>query len=56
MLDRIILVGLRTLEIMFFVGAVGCVITIVASWVQIFAEGFNDDKSSQTDSSRITDK
>ncbi|HEY2472883.1 MAG TPA: hypothetical protein VGI45_34180 [Terracidiphilus sp.] len=43
MLDNLIPIAFRVLETMFFVGAVGCVLTVAVSWIEIFAEGFSED-------------
>lgn len=41
-LDHLIVWGFRTLEVMFFVGLIGCLFTVIISWVSIFKEGFTD--------------
>jgi hypothetical protein len=46
MLDKMIRLAFQILEIMFFTGAIGCVLTILVAWIEIFAEGFTDDKPS----------
>jgi hypothetical protein len=34
----------HVLVVMFFTGMVGCVLTIIVSWVEIFHDGFTDDE------------
>jgi len=43
MLDRLIPLAFRALDVMFFVGAAGCILTILVSWIEIFFEGFSED-------------
>jgi hypothetical protein len=45
-LDTLILLAFRALNVMFFVGAAGCVLTILVSWIEIFFEGFSEDQPS----------
>jgi|GEM_PF-3555934 len=35
--------GMYVLEVMFFVGLVGCASAIVLSWIDILKDGFTDD-------------
>jgi hypothetical protein len=35
--------ALRVLEVMFFVGLVGCAAGIVMSWIDILKDGFTDE-------------
>jgi hypothetical protein len=42
MWDKFIPLAFRILEVMFFTGAIGCVLTILIAWVEIFADGFSD--------------
>jgi hypothetical protein len=44
MADRILGFAARVLEVMFFTGLVGCVLTIIVSWVEIFSDGFSKDE------------
>jgi hypothetical protein len=34
----------HVLVVMFFIGLVGCVMTIIVSWVEIFSDAFTDDE------------
>jgi hypothetical protein len=43
-MDNFILGAFRVLEVMFFVGATGCVLAILVSWVEIFSDGFSNDE------------
>ena len=43
MLDTLIPIAFRVLDVMFFVGAAGCVLTILVSWIEIVSEGFSED-------------
>jgi hypothetical protein len=36
--------GISVLEVMFFVGAAGCVVTILVPWLEIFVESFSEDR------------
>jgi hypothetical protein len=42
MLDKLIPLAFRILEVMFFTGAIGCVLTILVAWIDILADGFSD--------------
>ncbi len=42
MIDRSMILLFRALEVMFFVGLVGCSFVVVTSWITIFKEGFSD--------------
>ena len=42
MLDKLIPFAFRILEVMFFTGATGCVLTILTAWVEMVADGFSD--------------
>ena len=33
---------MRTVEIMFFTGLIGCVFVVIISWISIFKEVFSD--------------
>ena len=44
MADRIFEFVARVLEVMFFTGLVGCVLTIIVSWVEICSDGFSKDE------------
>ena len=44
MADRIFEFVAHVLEVMFFTGLIGCVLTIIVSWVEIFSDGFSDDE------------
>ena len=46
MLDALIPLGFRALEVMFFIGGAGCVLTILVSWIEICFEGFSEDHPS----------
>jgi hypothetical protein len=46
MAERIIQFAAHVLEVMFFTGLIGCVLMIIASWVDICADGFTDDEIS----------
>lgn len=47
MLDKLIPLAFRILEVIFFTGAIGCVVTILVAWVEIFVDGFSDVFSDQ---------
>jgi hypothetical protein len=40
--DKLILMGFRVLEVMFFCGLIGCAGVVVVSWISIFKSGFSD--------------
>jgi hypothetical protein len=42
MLDKLIPLAFRILEVMVFIGAIGCVLTILIAWVEIVADSFSD--------------
>ena len=37
------LYAMRTVEVLFFTGLIGCGFVVLISWVSIFAEGFKRD-------------
>jgi hypothetical protein len=43
MMDRIIFVLSRVIEIAFFTGLFGCALVVTVSWVSIFRDGFTRD-------------
>jgi hypothetical protein len=42
MVERLMVIGARVLEVMFFTGVIGCTLTIVVSWAEISADGFSE--------------
>jgi hypothetical protein len=34
----------HVLVVMFFTGMVGCILTIIVSWIEIFSDAFTDDE------------
>ena len=40
--DKLIPMGFRVLEVMFFCGLIGCAGVVVVSWISIFKSGFSD--------------
>lgn len=48
MLHSLLVLATKIVEVMFFVGIVGCVLVVTISWVSIFKEGFrtSDDPAS----------
>ncbi len=44
MTDKLIPIGFRILEVMFFIGGIGCVLTVIVAWVEIFTEGLSEDQ------------
>jgi hypothetical protein len=44
-MDALIPAAFRILEVMFFVGLVGCFLAILVSWVEIFSDGLSNDES-----------
>ena len=47
MLHSLLVLATKIVEVMFFVGIVGCVLVVTISWVSIFKEGFrtSDDQA-----------
>jgi hypothetical protein len=41
--DKLIFLAFRILEIMFFTGAVGCVLAIIVAWIEIVSEAVTPD-------------
>jgi len=50
MFHSLLVSATKIVEVMFFVGIVGCVLVVAISWVSIFKEGFStkDDQASGT--------
>jgi hypothetical protein len=48
MLHSLLLLATKIVEVLFFVGLVGCVLVVTISWISIFKEGFSnsDDHAS----------
>lgn len=48
MFHSLMVLATKLIEILFFVGIVGCVLVVTISWVSIFKEGFknSDDHAS----------
>lgn len=48
MLHSVLVLATKLVEVLFFVGIVGCVLVVAISWVSIFREGFrnSDDHAS----------
>ena len=48
MLHSLLLLAAKIVEVLFFVGLVGCVLVVTISWISIFKEGFSnsDDHAS----------
>jgi hypothetical protein len=48
MSHSLLLLATQIIEVMFFVGLVGCVLVVAISWISIFKEGFSqaDDQNS----------
>jgi uncharacterized protein involved in exopolysaccharide biosynthesis len=46
MIDTLLTLLANLLVAMFFAGLIGCVLMIIVSWVEIFADGFTDDDHS----------
>jgi len=42
--DKLILIAVRTLEVMFFTGLCGCLLMIIVSWIEISSEVFDTDE------------
>lgn len=47
MLHSLLVLATKIVEVLFFVGIVGCVLVVTISWVSIFKEGFknSDDQA-----------
>jgi hypothetical protein len=43
------ILALRTFEVLFFTGLIGCAFVVVISWVSIFKEGFSDPANQKSD-------
>ncbi|HEX4577461.1 MAG TPA: hypothetical protein VH117_08925 [Edaphobacter sp.] len=43
MADTIISFVAHVLVVMFFTGLIGCVLTIIVSWIEIFSDAFTHD-------------
>ena len=41
MFERAVVIGLRVLEGLFFVGLIGCAVVVCISWISIFKTGFS---------------
>jgi len=48
MLDKLIPLGFQILEVMFFVGAAGCVLAVLIAWIEIFSDGFRNEAGSKS--------
>jgi hypothetical protein len=50
MLYSLLLLATKVVEVLFFVGIVGCVLVVTISWISIFKEGLSnsDDRASST--------
>jgi|KBSMisStaDraftv2_1062788.scaffolds.fasta_scaffold18744_3 hypothetical protein len=48
MFYSLLVLATKIVEVMFFVGIVGCVLVVAISWISIFKEGFSntDDQAS----------
>jgi hypothetical protein len=48
MVHSLLVFATKVVEVMFFVGIVGCVLVVAISWISIFKEGFSntDDHAS----------
>ena len=44
MVDTIIAFVAHVLVVMFFTGLIGCAVTIIVSWIEIFSDAFTDDE------------
>lgn len=42
MLHSLMVLATKIVEVLFFVGIVGCVLVVTISWVSIFREGFKN--------------
>jgi len=49
MSNSLMLLAMRLVEIMFFVGLGGCAFVVVISWISIFKEGFSDPGNTKPD-------
>jgi hypothetical protein len=49
MVNSLMVLATRAVEIMFFTGLVGCAFVVIISWISIFKEGFSDPGNTKAD-------
>jgi hypothetical protein len=40
---KLVVFCMRTVEVMFFIGLIGCASVVVISWISIFKSGFSNE-------------
>jgi hypothetical protein len=43
MTHKLVLWCMRAIELMFFIGLIGCAVVVAISWISIFRSGFSKD-------------